>query len=120
MRFLDGTQGEVDLSHLVSGGGAGVFERLRDPGVFAQVGIEHGAVAWPGELDLAQTRCTTRSRPTVGGLSNSSTMSPATAATATGPVTNGQRMLKDRITPVFQTTAHATDDASSAPRHHSD
>jgi hypothetical protein len=31
----------------------GVFEILRDPVLFAQAGIDHGAVTWPGELDLA-------------------------------------------------------------------
>jgi hypothetical protein len=30
-----------------------VFACLRDPDVFAQVGIDHGAVTWPGEIDLA-------------------------------------------------------------------
>jgi hypothetical protein len=53
VRFADGTQGEVDLSHLVFSEKAGVFERLRDPRVFASVGIEYGAVSWPGDLDLA-------------------------------------------------------------------
>ena len=53
VQFADGTRGEVDVSRLVSGESAGVFARLRDPDVFAQVGIEHGAVTWPGEIDLA-------------------------------------------------------------------
>ena len=29
------------------------FEPLRDPQLFAEVSIDHGAVTWPGELDLA-------------------------------------------------------------------
>src|SRR2546421_13110850 len=53
VRFVDGTQGEVDISRLVFGKRAGVFERLRDPAAFARVGIDQGAVAWDGELDLA-------------------------------------------------------------------
>lgn len=51
--FLDGTRGEVDLSHLVHGPQAGVFAVLRDPDVFAQVHLVRGAVTWPGGLDLA-------------------------------------------------------------------
>lgn len=52
IRFLDGTSGEVDLSRLISGEGAGVFAALRDPGLFARAFVAHGAVTWPGELDL--------------------------------------------------------------------
>jgi len=50
VRFADGTQGYVrfEPSHLT-----GVFESLRDPLMFKQVRIEHGALAWPGNLDLA-------------------------------------------------------------------
>jgi hypothetical protein len=32
---------------------AGVFAALADPSLFAQVTLDYGAVAWPGELDLA-------------------------------------------------------------------
>ena len=32
---------------------SGVFEQLRDPAVFRQVSVEHGAVTWPGDVDLA-------------------------------------------------------------------
>lgn len=50
VEFADGVQGDVRFfpSHLT-----GVFEPLGDPGVFAQVTVDHGAVTWPGELDLA-------------------------------------------------------------------
>ena len=50
VRFLDGTEGTVrfESSHL-----SGVFEALRDPGIFQQARIEHGAVTWPGDIDLA-------------------------------------------------------------------
>jgi hypothetical protein len=53
VQFADGTRGEVDVSRLVAGEDAGVFARLRDPDVFARVAIDHGAVTWPGEIDLA-------------------------------------------------------------------
>ncbi len=51
--FADGTRGKVDCSRLIRGKRAGVFECLRDERVFVQVGVDHGAVTWPGELDLA-------------------------------------------------------------------
>ena len=53
VRFVDGTEGEVDTSEMVFGPNAGVFERLRDPAVFAEVRVEEGVVAWPGGLDIA-------------------------------------------------------------------
>lgn len=53
VQFADGTSGEVDVSKLILGPMPGVFERLRDPARFAEVGIDHGAVTWPGQLDLA-------------------------------------------------------------------
>jgi hypothetical protein len=48
--FADGTLGHVrfEPSHLT-----GVFEALQNPSVFAQAHIEHGAVTWPGHIDLA-------------------------------------------------------------------
>jgi Protein of unknown function (DUF2442) len=51
VEFDDGVKGEVrfEESHL-----HGVFEKLRDPQFFKQVGIAHGAVSWPNEaVDLA-------------------------------------------------------------------
>ena len=51
--FLDGTEGEIDLGELIQSADAGVFEGLRDPERFAAVRVEHGAVAWPDDLDLA-------------------------------------------------------------------
>ena len=51
VEFEDGVKGEVrfEESHL-----RGVFEKLRDPEFFNQVGIQHGAVSWPNEaVDLA-------------------------------------------------------------------
>ena len=48
--FADGISGKVHLepSYL-----KGVFQALKDPDVFRQAYIEHGAVTWPGNLDLA-------------------------------------------------------------------
>lgn len=51
--FADGLTGMVDLSRIVQSANAGVFAALSDPSLFAQVRPEYGAVAWPGELDLA-------------------------------------------------------------------
>lgn len=50
VRFQDGTKGKVrfERSYLT-----GVFKALQDQAVFEQVHIDGGAVAWPGELDLA-------------------------------------------------------------------
>ena len=50
VEFADGTTGHVrfETSHLT-----GVFEVLKDPMVFKSVYIDSGAVAWPGDLDLA-------------------------------------------------------------------
>ena len=48
--FADGISGKVHFepSYLT-----GVFQALKDPDVFRQAYIEHGAVTWPGNLDLA-------------------------------------------------------------------
>ena len=51
--FADGLTGMVDLSRMVHSPQAGVFAALADPSLFAQVTLDFGAVAWPGELDLA-------------------------------------------------------------------
>ena len=51
--FEDGLKGVVDLSARVRSKTAGVFSALADPALFKRVFIEHGAVTWPGELDLA-------------------------------------------------------------------
>lgn len=50
VRFADGTSGTVrfEPTHLT-----GVFAALKDPETFAQVFVDHGAVAWPGDIDLA-------------------------------------------------------------------
>ena len=50
VRFADGTEGKVqfETSYLT-----GVFSVLKDPALFQQAHIEDGAVAWPGNIDLA-------------------------------------------------------------------
>ena len=53
VQFVDGTAGEVDLSRLVTSEHAGVFSKLRDPALFADVCLDYGAGIWPGEIDLA-------------------------------------------------------------------
>ena len=53
VRFVDGDEGVVEMSGRVKSPAAGVFAVLADPDLFAQVFVEHGAVTWPGELDLA-------------------------------------------------------------------
>ncbi|WCE94236.1 DUF2442 domain-containing protein [Acidithiobacillus ferriphilus] len=53
VRFVDGTEGEVWMDALIHGSGAGVFECLSEPKVFNAVGLEHGVVTWPEEIDLA-------------------------------------------------------------------
>jgi Protein of unknown function (DUF2442) len=53
--FVDGTRGEVDLGNfLIDPNTNGtVFEPLRDPAVFTQVGVVMGAVQWTNGADLA-------------------------------------------------------------------
>lgn len=51
--FADGLTGTVDMSGLIHSPKAGIFAQLADSSLFAQVTLEYGAVAWPGELDLA-------------------------------------------------------------------
>ena len=53
VRFVDGTEGEVDLGPLLLHDKPGVFAPLKDPAKFSQVYIEHDAVTWPGGMDLA-------------------------------------------------------------------
>ena len=53
--FADGTAGEVRLRAFLEGRATlgTVFEPLRDPEVFARVGVEVGAVTWPNGAELA-------------------------------------------------------------------
>ena len=53
VEFLDGTAGTVDMMALILSPKAGVFAPLRDEALFSMAYVDYGAVAWPGELDLA-------------------------------------------------------------------
>lgn len=50
LRFSDGLEGEVNLADGLRGE---LFAPLRDPTVFARVGIEYGTLAWPNGADWA-------------------------------------------------------------------
>jgi Protein of unknown function (DUF2442) len=52
--FADGTSGIADLSPRLSQGPLGDgFDTLCDQRVFSGVYLEHGALTWPGGIDLA-------------------------------------------------------------------
>jgi len=53
VEFADGLRGRFDYSELIHRDDAGIFIPLRDPSFFNRVGVEHGAVTWPGEIDVA-------------------------------------------------------------------
>ena len=53
IQFMDGLNGLADLSGLISEENPGVFVILRDVCFFKQAYLDHGAVTWPGNLDLA-------------------------------------------------------------------
>ena len=50
IRFRDGVSGELQLN---PDDLTGVLAPLKDPAIFRQAFIEHGAVTWPGQIDLA-------------------------------------------------------------------
>jgi hypothetical protein len=50
VRFADGQSGQVQLR---AEDFTGALSPLRDPRFFDQVFLDQGAVAWPGEIDLA-------------------------------------------------------------------
>jgi hypothetical protein len=50
VRFADGLSGRVRFTPDYF---TGVFEPLRDPLCFGRVFVDDGAVAWPGDIDLA-------------------------------------------------------------------
>lgn len=50
VRFADGVSGVIRLNPKDL---TGVLAPLRDPEFFKRVYIDHGAVSWPGEIDLA-------------------------------------------------------------------
>ncbi len=63
--FADGTSGTVDLAPRLSQGPLGDgFDALCDAHVFAQAFLEHGALSWPGGIDLAPDAMYERIRAT--------------------------------------------------------
>jgi len=50
VRFQDGLKGYLRLQKEEL---TGVLAPLKDPNFFEQVFIDQGAIAWPGEIDLA-------------------------------------------------------------------
>ena len=50
VRFADGSSGRVQLAPEDF---TGVLAPLREPSFSQRVFVDHGAVAWPGEIDLA-------------------------------------------------------------------
>ena len=55
VQFVDGTRGLVDMKHFLARE-CGVFKVLREVATFNQMYVDHGAVNWPGELDLSPDR----------------------------------------------------------------
>ena len=53
VRFVDGTEGLIDMAPLIHAPTAGVFAMLIDPLRFGEVFVDLGAVAWPCGVDLA-------------------------------------------------------------------
>lgn len=53
VRFVDATEGTLDLFEFIHSPGAGVFSPLSDPEQFSRVCVENGACTWPGGLDMA-------------------------------------------------------------------
>jgi hypothetical protein len=70
--FVDGTTGDVDLRNFLKSPQAKgtVFESLRDPNGFSQVGVGMGAVHGPMAPISLPMPCTMRSRFTAVGLLN--------------------------------------------------
>lgn len=51
--FIDGTEGRVEMREMIFSDKAGVFTALRQPKMFAAVGVQDAAVVWENGLDLA-------------------------------------------------------------------
>lgn len=50
LTFSDGSSGQVNVDDLLS---EKLFAPLADEALFARVYIDHGAVCWPGDIDIA-------------------------------------------------------------------
>jgi len=53
VRFSDGTEGDVDLSHFIQSDTRPIVAALRDPKVFAAIRVESDTVVWQNGFDLA-------------------------------------------------------------------
>jgi hypothetical protein len=63
--FADGTSGIADLAPRLSQGPLGDgFDPLCDEKLFSQAFLEHGALTWPGGIDLAPDAMYQRMRAT--------------------------------------------------------
>ena len=51
--FDNGRQGIADLRQMIFDDPRTIFAPLRDVSVFRQLFVEHGALCWPGDLDVA-------------------------------------------------------------------
>ena len=51
--FNNGREGVADLRTMIFEDARSVFALLRDLSAFRQFFIEHGALCWPGEVDVA-------------------------------------------------------------------
>ena len=54
LRFADGEEGEIDLSRYLNYGP--VFAPLEDEGIFRQLRVEAGTIAWPNGAGIAPER----------------------------------------------------------------
>ena len=52
VRFSDGSFGEHDFAPMANDAGP-LLEPLRDPGYFARVFLDFGALTWPNGFDIA-------------------------------------------------------------------
>ena len=50
--FMDGTNGIVDFSAVLTATGCGIFEALKDKAFFDQARLNFGVVAWPNGADM--------------------------------------------------------------------
>lgn len=50
--FMDGTNGIVDFSAVLTGKECGIFEALKDKAFFDQVRLDLGVVIWPNGADM--------------------------------------------------------------------
>jgi hypothetical protein len=67
IRFKDGLMGRIQLTWEEL---TGALAPLKDVHFFEQVFIDDGAVAWPGEIDLARMQCMLRSSANSTGSSS--------------------------------------------------